>query len=117
MEEAMICDNYYTRIEFCLWNKPVVTKGAIEKDMNGKNKTNADELHDAFIEVQTSEKYEKLRQWVVDNYDPYLDGKLVHRMLEGVRDYIKRHGVPKKRSLNIWRKYTSIKTFGNIKRR
>ena len=117
MADVMISDTSSTIYEFLLLNKPVVTYGAIAKDIYWKNITNASELHDAFIEVQTSEKYEKLRQWVVDNYDPYLDGKVVHRMLEGVRDYIKRHGVPKKRSLNIWRKYTSIKTFGNIKRR
>ena len=56
------------------------------------------------------------RQWVIQNYDPYLDGKVAHRMLEGARDYIRRHGVPTHRQLNIWRKYTSIKTFGYIKK-
>ena len=56
------------------------------------------------------------RQWIVDNYDPYLDGNVCQRMLDGAEDYIRRHGVPSKRHLNLWRKYTSIKTFGRIKR-
>lgn len=37
-------------------------------------------------------------------------------MIAGAEDYIRRHGVPKKRKLNLWRKYTSIKTFGRIKK-
>lgn len=53
---------------------------------------------------------------MIDNYDPYLDGRVAHRMLEGARDYIRRHGVPPYRRLNLWRKYTSIKTFGRVKR-
>ena len=56
------------------------------------------------------------RQWIVDNYDPYIDGCVCKRMIEAAADYIRRHGVPRKRSLNLWRKYTSIKTFGWIKR-
>ena len=56
------------------------------------------------------------RKWIIENYDPYLDGKVGHRMLEAARDYIARHGVPAKRKLNLWRKYTSIKKFGKIKR-
>ena len=56
------------------------------------------------------------REWVVDNYDPYMDGLVCQRMFEAVNDYICRNGVPKKRKLNLWRKYTSIKTFGRIKK-
>ena len=51
-----------------------------------------------------------------NNYDPYCDGKVAQRMLEGAKDFIKRHGVPERRKLNLWRKYTSIKTFGRIKK-
>ena len=68
-------------------------------------------------EVQEKEEYIKLRKWIIENYDPYNDGKVAHRMLEGVRDYIRRNGVPKKRKVNLWRKYTGIKTFGNVKRK
>lgn len=73
-------------------------------------------LCNAFDEVQNDEKYINLRKWIIENYDPYTDGKVAHRMLEGARDYIRRHGVPKKRKVNLWRKYTGIKTFGRIKK-
>ena len=52
----------------------------------------------------------------VDILGTYLDGNVCQRMLDGAEDYIRRHGVPKKRKLNLWRKYTSIKTFGRIKK-
>ena len=65
---------------------------------------------------QHSFAYLAVQVWVVVGDDPYLDGKVGERMLEGARDYIRRHGVPKKRKLNLWRVYTSIKKFGRIKR-
>ena len=37
-------------------------------------------------------------------------------MIAEAEDFIKRHGVPTKRHLNLWRKYTSVMTFGKIKR-
>lgn len=116
MADVMISDTSSTIYEFLLLNKPVITFRAVAKDIYWKNITEVDQLCDAYDEVLHDEKNIRLRQWVIDNYDPYLDGKVAHRMLEGVRDYIRRHGVPSKRSLNIWRKYTSIKTFGKIKR-
>jgi hypothetical protein len=75
-----------------------------------------EELCQAYEEVMNDDKMKELRQWVIQNYDPYLDGKVAHRMLEGARDFIRRHGVPTHRKLNLWRKYTSIKTFGRIKK-
>lgn len=51
-----------------------------------------------------------------ENYDPYLDGKVSSRMFDAVEDYISRHGVPKQRKLNLWRRYQSNTKFGKIKR-
>ncbi|MFA6769536.1 MAG: CDP-glycerol glycerophosphotransferase, partial [Parabacteroides sp.] len=48
--------------------------------------------------------------------DPYTDGQVCRRMLDAAARYIEQHGVPRERKLNIWRKYTSIKTFGRIKK-
>ena len=117
MADVMISDTSSTVYEFLLLNKPVITLRTIAKDIYWKTITNPASLCDAYDEVLCDETVTALRQWVVDNYDPYLDGRVAHRMLEGVRDYIRRHGVPSCRSLNLWRKYTSIKTFGMVKRR
>lgn len=116
MADVMISDTSSTVYEFLLLNKPVITLRTIAKDIYWKNILDSSDLCSAYEEVLHDDDIAALRQWVVDNYDPYEDGQVAHRMLEGARDYIYRHGVPSCRSLNLWRKYTSIKTFGWIER-
>ncbi|MBQ8989025.1 MAG: CDP-glycerol glycerophosphotransferase family protein [Prevotella sp.] len=117
MADAMISDTSSTIYEFLLLDKPVVTLRAVAKDIYWRNMQQPEELCEAYDEVMTDDRMKQLRQWVIDNYDPHLDGLVAHRMLEGARDYIRRHGVPPYRKLNLWRKYTSVKTFGRIRRR
>jgi len=116
MSDAMISDTSSTIYEFLLLDKPVITLRAVAKDIYWRNMQQPEELCEAYEEVMTDDKMKQLRRWVINNYDPYLDGQVAHRMLEGARDYIRRHGVPPYRKLNIWRKYTSIKSFGRIKK-
>ena len=117
MADVMISDTSSTIYEFLLKNKPVITYKASANNIYWKDIDDVNLLCDAFDEVLYNEENVRLRQWVIDNYDPYLDGKVAHRMLEGARDYIRRHGVPKQHNTNLWRKYTSIKTFGWIKKK
>ncbi|MCQ2114080.1 MAG: CDP-glycerol glycerophosphotransferase family protein [Bacteroidaceae bacterium] len=116
MSDVMISDTSSTIYEFLLLDKPVITLRAVAKQKYWRNMEQPEELSTAYHDVLNDDRYTDLRHWVIDNYDPYLDGNVAKRMLEGARDYIKRHGVPKYRKLNIWRKYTSIKTFGRIKK-
>ena len=116
MAGIMISDTSSTIYEFLLKDKPVITYNASAKSIYWKDINDVAELCEAYEEVQ-GEKYTVLRKWIIENYDPYNDGKVAHRMLEGARDYIRRHGVPEKRKLNLWRKYTSINTFGRIRKR
>lgn len=117
MADVMISDTSSTVYEFLLLDKPVITLRTIAKKIYWKNIISPDELCCAFDEVLHEPQIEALRQWIVANYDPYLDGQVARRMLDGARDYIKRYGVPISRSLNIWRKYTSVKAFGRIERK
>ena len=116
MADAMISDTSSTIYEFLLLDKPVITLRAAAKDIYWRDMVQPEELVEAYDEVTQGDGMAQLRHCVIENYDPYLDGQVGHRMLEGARDYIRRHGVPTHRKLNIWRKYTSIKTFGRIKR-
>ncbi len=116
MADAMISDTSSTIYEFLLLDKPVITLRAAAKELYWRDMQQPEELCQAYEEVVNDDLWREKRQWVIQNYDPYLDGKVAHRMLEGARDYIRRHGVPTHRQLNIWRKYTSIKTFGCIKK-
>lgn len=117
MADVMISDTSSTVYEFLLLNKPVVTLNTIARDIYWKNITDPSTLAKAYEETLYDEEMQTLRKWVIENYDPYLDGQVAHRMLEGARDYIRRHGVPAARVLNLWRKYTSIKKFGRINRK
>ena len=97
MADVMISDTSSTIYEFLLKDKPVITYKASAQDIYWKDIADTSQLCEAFDEVQEKEEYIKLRKWIIENYDPYNDGKGAHRMLEGVRDYIRRNGVPKKR--------------------
>ena len=115
MADMMISDTSSTVYEMLLLDKPVVTLNTIARDIYWKDIRQPEDLTMAYDSVFTDADLRRRRQWIVSNYDPHLDGKVAHRMLEGARDYIHRHGVPPCRRLNLWRKYTSIKTFGRIK--
>lgn len=115
MADVMISDTSSTVYEFLLLDKPVITYKTIAKDIYWLDIQQPEELPEAFERVLHDETYISKRKWIIDNYDPYLDGQVCHRMLDAARDYISRHGVPQKRKLNLWRKYTSIKKFGKIK--
>ncbi len=115
--DLMISDTSSTVYEFLLLDKPVITFRNAAKEKYWLDICHEEELSDAFESAQTSDEYLAKRKWIIENYDPYLDGKVSARMFRAVEDYISRHGVPRERKLNIWRKYQSIKKFGTIKRK
>ena len=116
MSDAMISDTSSTIYEFLLLDKPVITLRAVAKEKYWRNMLQPEEIKQAYDDVMNDDKYTDLRRWVIENYDPYLDGNVGKRMLDGARDFIKRHGVPKYRKVNPWRIYTSLKAFGRIKK-
>lgn len=116
MADVMISDTSSVIYEFLLKDKPVVTYKASAERIFWKDIDDPAQLCEAFDAALADEEREQ-RQWFVKHYDPYLDGQVAHRMLEGARDYIRRHGVPPFRKVNLWRRYTGIKTFGKIKKR
>lgn len=116
MSDVMISDTSSAVYEFLLLNRPVITLDTIAKDIYWENISDPACLIEAFDRALTNPASIAKRRWIVDNYDPHLDGHCCERMIAEAEDYIARHGVPAQRKLNLWRKYTSIKTFGRIKR-
>lgn len=117
MSDVMLSDTSSAVYEFLLLNRPVITLNTIAKDIYWEDITDAAQFTEAFDRALTDPESIAKRQWIVDNYDPHLDGHCCERMIAEAEDYIRRHGVPAKRRLNLWRKYTSIKTFGRIVRK
>lgn len=115
MADVMISDTSSTIYEMLLLDKPVITLDTVSQDPYWKNINDASQLISAYDEVFNNKELTEKRQWIISNYDPYTDGRCAERMLTAVSEYIKRHGVPEKRKLNLWRKYVSIKTFGRVK--
>jgi len=114
--DVMISDTSSTVYEFLLLDKPVITYNNVAKDKYWLDINDVNTLSEAYETVQTSDEYLEKRRWIINNYDPYLDGKVAQRMFTAVEDYISRHGVPRERKLNLWRKYQSIKKFGKVKK-
>lgn len=115
MADVMISDTSSTIYEMLLLDKPVITLDTVSQDPYWKNINDASQLISAYDEVFNNKELTEKRQWIISNYDPYTDGRCAERILTAVSEYIKRHGVPEKRKLNLWRKYVSIKTFGRVK--
>ncbi len=116
MSDIMLSDTSSAVYEFLLLDRPVVTLRTIAKDIYWENIDEPSQLLSAFDHALNDGQSRQRRRWVVENYDPHLDGLVCERMIHQAEDYIRRHGVPSERKLNPWRKYTSIKTFGRIKR-
>ena len=114
MADVMISDTSSTIYEMLLLDKPVITLNTVSQDPYWKDISDATQLIEAYDEVFSNQELIERRKWIIENYDPYTDGRCAERMLKGVADYIKRHGVPAKRKLNLWLKYVSIKTFGRV---
>jgi len=114
MADAMISDTSSTIYEMLLLDKPVITLNTVSQEPYWKDLKRAEELLSAYDSLFVDSELTQRRKWIIENYDPYTDGRCAERMLSGAADFIARHGVPEKRHLNLWRKYTSVKTFGTV---
>lgn len=111
MADLMISDTSSTVYEFLLLDKPVVTFRSISTHIHWENFTDPAQLEEACNSALHDPESVRKRQWIVEQFDPHLDGKCSQRMLDAAADYIRRKGVPRKRSVNLWRMYTGIKRF------
>lgn len=111
MADLVISDTSSAVYEMLLLDRPVVTLDTIAKDIYWEDITDPLQLPEAINRAQKDPDSITRRRWIRDNYDPHLDGQCCRRMLQCAEEFIARNGVPKKRKVNPWRRYTSHKTF------
>jgi CDP-glycerol glycerophosphotransferase (TagB/SpsB family) len=113
--DLVISDTSSALYEALLLDKPVITYNNPVADGRWMNISDASQLAEAFTGAFSGE-YASQRQWFIEHYDPHRDGQVARRMIAAAADYIARHGVPRERRLNPWRRYQCVKKFGKIKR-
>ncbi|MBN1988853.1 MAG: CDP-glycerol glycerophosphotransferase family protein [Bacteroidales bacterium] len=112
MADVMISDTSSVVYEFLLLNKPVITLNSHSENVLWKDIASANELVLAYAETVTSDPFAAARQRIVDAYHPYPDGQSSARVVRAVEEYIAAYGVPKRRKLNLYRRYKMNKMFG-----
>lgn len=117
ISDLMISDTSSTIYEFLLLNKPVITINTNNENPRWINISKPEQLFDVYPTAFTDKKIKEYNKWFIKNYDPYFDGKVCSRMYNYIEEYIKKHGVPSHKAMNIWRRHTCIKTFGKINKK
>lgn len=106
MSDILISDTSSVAYEFTLLNKPVITYNSRSANISWINITNPKMLLQTFRSVVEGDSASGLRKSIIQQYHPYADGRSSDRMYEAVEKYISQHGVPEKRKLSLYRKYT-----------
>lgn len=111
MSDLMISDTSSVVYEFLLLNKPVISYKARSPKASWLNITEATELTQAVKKEISQDSKSLKRAEIIASYHPYHDGKSSSRMLEAVKDYISKNGIPQERKLSFFRKWKINKMY------
>ncbi len=112
LSDLMISDTSSAVYEFLLLDKPVITLNSQSENIQWADIGEAGLLTGTVAAQLTgSDEYAQKRKRIIELYHPYRDGNSSKRMYDAVVDYIKRHGVPKKRNISLLRKLKTIKKY------
>jgi CDP-glycerol glycerophosphotransferase (TagB/SpsB family) len=112
ISDILISDTSSVVYEFLLLNKPVLTFKNDNVKIFWDDAKEYTKLKERVESNLVKDQFKDKRQYIMDNYHPYSDGKSAKRMVEAVEDYIENFGVPEKRKLSIYRKHKIKKIFG-----
>ena len=107
MADLMLSDTSSVVYEFTLLDKPVITYRSHSENISWSNHLSKKSLYaDIINTLVAKDHYAKKRQETIAQYHPYNDGQSALRMLKATQRYIEVHGVPHKRKLSWYRKFT-----------
>lgn len=113
LADLMLSDTSSVVYEFLLLNKPVITFKNIAENKYWEDIDDPAVLAKSIETTFTEDTYRDQREFIIDNYHPYTDGKSSERMIAAIEQYIYKNGVPKKRRLSPYRKYRIHKRWKN----
>lgn len=111
LADLMISDTSSVVYEFLLLNKPVITFRSTSENIRWEDEVNFTKLTYLVERNLQFDPYKKFREEIISDYHPYTDGNSSQRVLQAVEKYIEDNGIPKKRKLNLYRKYTVYRDF------
>jgi hypothetical protein len=112
MADVMISDTSSVVYEFLLLDKPVITFKCSSKNIQWENTNSYSGLTQLVESNLNKDIYKNKRSEIMAQYHPYHDGNSALRMIDTVKDYIDKNGVPKNRKLSIFRRRKINKIFG-----
>lgn len=113
--DIMISDTSSAVYEFMLLDKPVVTINSRSSNIKWENINDPLSLKESVLSNLDNDPYRKDREWIMNNYHPYCDGKSSLRMIEACEDYINKNGIPQERKLPLLRRRKMNLMFGKKK--
>ncbi|MFC2097560.1 CDP-glycerol glycerophosphotransferase family protein [Bacteroidota bacterium] len=114
LADLMISDTSSAVYEFLLLNKPVISFNTKSKHIRWNNIKNPEHLISTINNIFINDTYSGQREWFINNYHPYYDGKSSQRIVNETLNYIENNPVPEKRNIPFLRKRKMIREFGRI---
>ncbi len=109
--DLLISDTSSVIYEFLLLDKPVITYNNINSKILWNNIDDATQLEKAIKDNISKDLFAPQRSEIIASYHPYKDGKSSVRVLESIKKYIDKCGIPSKRKLPLLRRWKINKHF------
>lgn len=112
MADILISDTSSVVYEFILLNKPVITINSKSENIFWENLKSSVNLFSSVANNLLADPFSSKRESIIKLYHPYSDGLSSNRMINRVKEFISKHGIPEKRTLNFYRRRKMIRMFG-----